>query len=45
MNIDWASDKTWNHVFDPKVQKMGCESIEKKKCLINIADLDMDTEV
>lgn len=45
MNIDWASDKTWNHVFDPKVQKMGCEPIEKKKCLINIADLDMDTEV
>jgi len=45
MNIDWASDKTWNHVFDPKVQKMGCGPIEKKKCLINIADLDMDTEV
>ena len=45
MNIDWSSDKTWNHVFDPKVQKMGCEPIEKKKCLINIADLDMDTEV
>ena len=45
MNIDWSSDKTWNHVFDPKVQKMGCGPIEKKKCLINIADLDMDTEV
>ena len=45
MNIDWKTDKTWNHVFDPKVQKMGCEPIEKKKCLINIADLDMDTEV
>ena len=43
MNIDWKTDKTWNHVFDPKVQKMGCEPIEKKKCLINIADLDMDT--
>ena len=45
MNIDWSSDKTWNHVFDPKVQKMGCGPIEKKECLINIADLDMDTEV
>ena len=32
MNIDWANDKTWNRVFDPKIQKKSDEDVDNK-CL------------
>lgn len=48
MNIDWKNDKTWNRVFDPKINKnnnddegTGGNPILQKKCLINISNLDM----
>ncbi len=48
MNLDWKNDKTWNHVFDPKIHKnnnddegTGGNPILQKKCLINISNLDM----
>jgi superfamily II DNA or RNA helicase len=49
MNIDWKNDKTWNRVFDPKINKnnnddegTGGNPILQKKCLINISNLDME---
>lgn len=48
MNLDWANDKTWVSLFDPKKKKnnddegTGGNPILQKKCLIKIADLDME---
>ena len=48
MDLDWANDKTWVSLFDPKKKKnnddegTGGNPILQKKCLIKIADLDME---
>jgi superfamily II DNA or RNA helicase len=49
MNIDWKNDKTWNRVFDPKINKnnnddegTGGNPILQKKCLINISNLEIE---
>ena len=50
MSLDWKSDKTWNTTFEPKNAKKyhnddectGGNPLLKKKCLISIADLDLN---
>ena len=49
MNIDWKNDKTWNRVFDPKINKnnnddegTGGNPVLQKKCLINISNLEIE---
>ena len=50
MSLDWKSDKTWNTTFEPKNAKKyhnddectGGNQLLKKKCLISIADLDLN---
>ena len=48
MNLDWANDKTWVCLFDPKKRNQhddegtGGNPILQKKCLIKIDALDMN---
>jgi len=53
MSLDWKSDKTWNTTFEPKNAKKyhnddectGGNPLLKKKCLISIADLDINENI
>ncbi len=53
MSLDWKNDKTWNTTFEPKNGKKynnddeytGGNPLLKKKCLISIADLDINDNI
>ena len=44
MSLDWNTDKTWSKVFEPRGGSCVNEGEETtpKKCMISIADLDME---